>query len=65
MKQKQPASPAEQIADVRAELGEAIQRCDAARECIAAGVSADLGAVISPLERAETKLEELAEEVGA
>lgn len=55
------SSPEVLVSDARGELGDALNRVDAARMSVAAGRPADLGAVISCLERAESKLDELQE----
>jgi hypothetical protein len=46
------------VADAREALGSAIRKVDVAREQIAAGAPADMGAIITDLERAEKALDE-------
>lgn len=58
------ATPADIVKDAREELGQALHRVDTARAAQAAGEPMDLGLVISNLERAESKLEELEEALG-
>jgi hypothetical protein len=58
-------TPKELLAEVRELIGETLQRVDAARGALAAGLPADIGAVITTLERAETLAGDLEELVYA